>query len=470
VIFEFPRTLVALAAAVALAVAGCSSSQSAPVASSSLSRVALSAASARAATAANPSSAWPTYHASVSRSGDAGPLVPALSGALRRGWSAHLDGAVYAEPIIIGSTGIVATEHDTAYALSLKTGKIVWARHFGTPVPTSALPCGNINPLGITGTPAFDQASGLIFVVTETTGAVHTLWALAAGSGAVRWHRNLDVTRRDRHAEQERAAVLVVGKRVIVAFGGLYGDCGNYIGYVTATATSGRGSTAVYAVPSAREAGSWAPAGPVEGPGGRIYLSLGNGAATTGSWDGSDSVIALDPTTLRRVAAFAPTSWPADNANDLDLGSSSPVPVMGKILITGKRGTAYLLAPSLGGAHQIGGQLASRRVCSAYGGAAFRGADVYLPCTTGLRKLTIGAHSISNGWQAAGIPGSPVLAGNMAYVLRPSTWTFYELALNTGRVVRSLSVGGRCSRFATPTVVSGHAVLVPTNTGVVEIL
>ena len=109
-------------------------------------------------------------------------------------------------------------------------------------------------------------------------------------------------------------------------------------------------------------------------------------------------------------------------------------------------------------------------VCSAYGGAAFRGADVYLPCTTGRRKLTIGAHSISNGWQAAGIPGSPVLAGNVAYVLRPSTGTFYELALNTGRVVRSLSVGGRCSRFATPTVVSGHAVLVPTNTGVVEIL
>ena len=71
---------------------------------------------------------------------------------------------------------------------------------------------------------------------------------------------------RNRKAEQERSALLVEHGRVVVSFGGLAGDCDNYVGYVTSTSVAGSGRTFHYAVPTAREAGMWSPAGPVLGP------------------------------------------------------------------------------------------------------------------------------------------------------------------------------------------------------------
>ena len=44
------------------------------------------------------------------------------------------------------------------------------AHHLGTPVPRSTLQCGDIDPLGITGTPVYDQGNGLVYAVAETPG------------------------------------------------------------------------------------------------------------------------------------------------------------------------------------------------------------------------------------------------------------------------------------------------------------
>ena len=55
---------------------------------------------------------------------------------------APLDGAVYGQPLVVGGTVFAATENDTVYALDPVTGKAVWQSHLGTPVPRSALPCG----------------------------------------------------------------------------------------------------------------------------------------------------------------------------------------------------------------------------------------------------------------------------------------------------------------------------------------
>ena len=50
---------------------------------------------------------------------------------------------------------------------------------------------------------------------------------------------------RYRTAEQQRGALTVAGGRVYVPFGGLDGDCGNYVGYVAAPRTDGTGTVAV---------------------------------------------------------------------------------------------------------------------------------------------------------------------------------------------------------------------------------
>jgi outer membrane protein assembly factor BamB len=404
---------------------------------------------------------WPTYHRTGRRSGHTSPAVRTP---LHHSWTAHLRGAVYGEPLIVGKTLIAATEKDWVYGLSAKTGARKWRRHLGTPVPLSSLPCGNIDPLGITGTPAYDSKTGSVFVVAETTGGHHTLWALNASTGRKRWHRSLDVEKnRNRKAEQERSALLVTDGRVITTFGGLAGDCDNYVGYVTSVATSGRGKIFDYAVPTAREAGMWSPAGPVTGQNGRIYVASGNGAELHGKWDKSDSVTELTPIRLHRLAVFAPKVWRQDNIQDLDLGSSSPVPVDHRLVIAGKRGTVYLLRPSLGG---VGSAVAQLAGCHAFGGAAISGHTVLMPCKgeTAIRALKVTKHSLRWSWTASNVYASPVIAGKRVYAADSGSGDLFVLRLSTGTVVQRVHAGS-LTHFPSE-VVDGGRVFVPTLTGV----
>ena len=68
-------------------------------------------------------------------------------------WNTPLDGAVYAEPLVVGGHVIVATENNSLYSLNADTGQVEWQTNIGIPATRSELPCGNIDPLGITGTP-----------------------------------------------------------------------------------------------------------------------------------------------------------------------------------------------------------------------------------------------------------------------------------------------------------------------------
>jgi outer membrane protein assembly factor BamB len=408
---------------------------------------------------------WPTYHGDNQRTGVS--TSDPLQQPLREAWSAGLDGAVYAQPLVIGDAVVVATENNSVYALDAASGEIRWRRHLGEPVPLSDLPCGNIDPLGITGTPVYDEKTGDVFLVTETAGVQHTLWAIDVRTGRPQWDRSLDVVdSRDPDAEQQRSALLLAGDRVYVAFGGLFGDCGNYVGYVAGVATDGNGAVLHYEVPTTREAGMWSPAGPVLDESGRhIYVASGNGEQVDGDYDGSDSVIRLS-LDLRRTAFFAPDTWPEDNAADLDLGSSSPVLVGDKVVIAGKRGTVYLLdADDLGG---IGGELSSLDGCAAYGGAARSSADggVILPCVDGIRALDVTGNRMSWEWQAD-VAGSPAVAQDVVYSLDLDAGALVQIDLESGKELGRVDVGA-VSRFSTPVPV-GSRVYVGTIDGVVAV-
>ena len=308
-----------------------------------------------------------------------------------------LDGAVYGEPLGVGGRVIVATEGDSVYALDPANGRVVWRRHLGTPVPLSSLPCGNIDPLGITSTPVYDRTSGSLFVVAEISGPRHVLFALAASTGVVRWSRSVDLPGDNPLAHQQRAALALGNGYVYVGFGGLAGDCGAYRGKVVGVPVTGHGATIAYRVPVAREGAVWATGGPVLDAHGNLYVSVGNGSSTT-TYDGSDSVLELSAT-LQLRSRFAPSRWAQDNATDADLGSLSPVLVPGGwVFIAGKSGIGYVLRQgALGG---VGGQVSSRAVCAAFGGAAQTGSTIYVPCTDGLRMIQIGSGgSIQLGWQ-----------------------------------------------------------------------
>src|SRR5919202_2194048 len=178
--------------------------------------------SRRATPARLTGSDWTMYHADPARTGYVAGLPNPTR--LTRLWTKQLDGAVYAEPLVVAGRVVVATENDTLYALDARTGRVQWRLPVGSPVPLSALPCGNIDPLGITGTPVYDPRTGLVFAVAEIMGPAHILVGVDVKTGHLRVRRAIDPPGMDPQVEQQRGALALWGNRVYVAFGGLYGD------------------------------------------------------------------------------------------------------------------------------------------------------------------------------------------------------------------------------------------------------
>src|SRR5215471_12169244 len=127
------------------------------------------------------------------------PLITQASAASTHrdlAFSAPLPGPTYAQPLYVnnGPGGrpalIVATEQNAVLALDAGNGSQIWASNLGSPVPLSQLPCGNIDPLGTTGTPVIDPDGRVIYVAAMTTpdGGVtmqHRIFALSLDDGSI---------------------------------------------------------------------------------------------------------------------------------------------------------------------------------------------------------------------------------------------------------------------------------------------
>jgi hypothetical protein len=407
---------------------------------------------------------WTTYGGSASR-GSAVPSGPNPSHPAVA-WRAPLDGQVYGSPLAVGGRVVAATESNSLYALSGTTGQVLWRRHLADPVPGAELPCGNIDPLGITGTPVYDPATRLVLAVATERGPRHVLYGVNVATGQVRLTRVVDVPGMDPATHLQRGALLLHGPTVYVPYGGNYGDCGQYQGRVVAVPTRGSGPLRSFAVPTRREAGIWAASGPALLPGGDLLVTTGNGAAAGGSWDSSDALLRLSPDLVLRDG-FAPTAWAQENSADADLGSMGPLLLPGgrRAVVAGKGGNAFLLdTDHLGG---VGGQLASLSGCHAYGGGAVSGALVVLPCTDGLLQVRVVGDRLVRGWRASqDVAGSPLLVGGTVWSVQQDG-TLYGLDLATGAQRARLGVGA-ATRFAKPAL-TGGLLLLPTKAGVTAV-
>jgi outer membrane protein assembly factor BamB len=375
----------------------------------------------------------------------------------RQAWRASLDGDIYASPLIVSGHVLVATENNTVYSLDIFTGAVVWQKHLGDPVDASSLPCGNIGPVtGITGTPAVDVASGRLYVVAFLRGFRHDLFTLSLADGSVLGQRIVDPLASTPSVQQERGALAIGSGRVYIPFGGLYGDCGNYHGYVVAVPMEG-GLATTYRTPVATEAGIWSPMGPSVAATGAVYVVTGNGSPTQ-TFGYSNSVVELTPDMQMR-SFFAPRNWNALDAGDVDLGSvgAALVPSIERVLTVGKQGVAYLLrSDQLGG---IGGEVTSRSICNgAFGGTAVSGATVLVPCVDGLVALTLTPASIGVAWHVARPRvGSPILSAGAVWAIEPDTATLYALDPASGAVLFSASIGA-ARHFSTPAATEGFVV------------
>ncbi|HVS29649.1 MAG TPA: PQQ-binding-like beta-propeller repeat protein [Solirubrobacteraceae bacterium] len=457
-----------LAAALALTTTACASSSGV---SGPAPRATTATAPAPGAAAAKPrakaadSVDWPTYHRDPLRTGF-DQSVPQTTGAGEEWRSQDLDGKIYASPVVAGNTVIVATEGNSVYALDPTTGKVSWRQQLGAPVSGGSLPCGNIDPSGITSTPVIDPAGGTVYAVAFVAPARHVLFALDLTNGSVRFQRAVDAPGSDPRVQQQRGALALSQGRVYVPFGGLYGDCGAYHGYVVAAPADGGGGRLLsYRVRSAREAGIWAPSGPAVDGQGNIFVTTGNGSSTT-RFDYGNSVLRLSPT-LKLRDYFVPSNTTSLNRSDTDLGSVGPALLPNdRVFQIGKEGVGYLLnARRLGKRHP----LASRHICSAaFGGTASDGANVYVPCVDGIVAVRTGSHRLSVAWKGPGFrAGPPIVAGGAVWTLDLDGGVLYALSAADGSVIAKTSVGS-VAQFTTPAESAGR-VLVAAGTRVVAV-
>jgi outer membrane protein assembly factor BamB len=406
---------------------------------------------------------WPMYHGTPDHAGHA-PGMPAAGAQLTRIQSLKLDGPVYASPLVIHAMTIVATENDSVYAFN-QAYQQVWKQNLGSPSPREERQCGDIDPLGITGTPIYDAATNHIFAVAELNGSVrHELVALDPGTGAVAWTKSVDLPGVSPRDMQQRGALAITGGKVWVSYGAQAGDCGDYKGRVVGVPLDGGDGVVSYTPETKRGGGIWNPMGPTVDHDGNLLVVSANGAGFPGdAYDHTNTVLKLDGS-AKLLDSFAPSDWAENNRGDVGLGSQGVALVGGYAVLGGKSGPVYALRPDhLGG---IGGAVSQPNICKSFGGSAVSGNVVYLPCTDGVRAVQVDSGGqLKVLWHADGsINGSPVVGGGRVWVLDYDGGTLHALDPATGKSVAQVSVG-QANRFATPAL-AGANVIVGTLAGV----
>ncbi|MCU1501141.1 MAG: hypothetical protein JWM12_495 [Ilumatobacteraceae bacterium] len=397
---------------------------------------------------------WLTFDGGNDRRGlvAAGPDPSAIA----THWtSPELDGIVYGQALVGGGSVYVATEGNSVVALSTADGSVRWSTNLGQPVPRSSLPCGNIDPTGITGTPVIDADGATIYVVDFVMPGRHELVALSTTDGAVRWRHPIDPPGLSPLVEQQRSALSLANGKVYVPFGGLFGDCGPYKGAVVSLAADGSGDTASWIVPTEREGGLWAPSGLSIDANGNLFAATGNAASTdAAAFDYGNAVVRLDPN-LVLVDYWAPQDWPALSATDQDLGSQGPVPIDGtRLFVAGKAGVGYVLSSADLG--EIGGQISQLQLCdSAFGGAATNGTTVVVGCRQGVVAASVGADgNLTATWQVdSARTGAPVIAGAVAWVTSMDGHA-RAIELASGAVLADVQTASSLQGFPETTVTS----------------
>ena len=283
-------------------------------------------------------------------------------------WTRALDGQVYGSPLYFAGWVYVATENNLIYALDAETGQDLWALPYnlGLPALRSQLSCGNITPnVGITGTPVLDLETFTLYAVGLTRSPlVYKLAAVDMFTGeplpgfpvTIAPPVSPGITPAN---TSQRGALVLANGIVYVGFGGYFGDCGSYHGWVVGLDAYNPTTPQLYyrtpGTTTHRGSGVWAAGGLSADEYGFVYASTGNSfSAPAGGPDYSNAVLRLYPDltfTGDPADFFVPSNWRALNSADADLGSSPAMlipPQFGSItpsmvFITGKRGAGHLL-------------------------------------------------------------------------------------------------------------------------------
>ncbi len=415
---------------------------------------------------------WPGYHFDQARTG----AVPAGASLARatRAWSADLGGAVYGQPLIADGKIIAATETNRVVALRPSDGTVLWSVSLGTPLTDvgSVAGCGNVDPLGITSTPVIDSATGIVYVVGEVASGSsvhHQLEGLRIATGAVTLSENVDPPLPSGESPVhllQRASLALANGRVYVSYGGNYGDCGSYHGWVVGVEKAGAARKISFEVASDGEGGAiWQSGGaPAVDAGGNLYVTTGN--ANPNPPEGgpdpkqfTESVVKLTPG-LKPLASFKDTVAGGDE----DLSTGNPVLLPdGTLFAVGKTDIGYVLRQS-----DLSQKAAIKGICGSDpdGGPAYDAATnrIFVPCRGGGIQV-VDLTSGQAGQVLSGANSAPILIGTTLWAAQYPDGTLTEYDAASGTTLQSVSVGSSVPNFASPSTGLG-LLLIGTTRGV----
>src|SRR5258706_1314550 len=133
----------------------------------------------------------------------------------------------------------------------------------------------------------------------DDTGATerHRVFALSVDDGTVRagWPVDVSAAISQPHAfasafQNERGALALVGGTVYVPYGGHWGDCGTYYGWVVGIPAANPAGAKAWAT-RAPGGGIWAPSGPAS-DGTHLFVTTGN-TFTGNTWMDGEGLIRL---------------------------------------------------------------------------------------------------------------------------------------------------------------------------------
>ncbi len=308
---------------------------------------------------------------------------------------APLPGPMWAQPLYVsnGPSGvsalIAATDGNDVLALESATGATLWGVNLGTPVPQSAFDCGDINPVGISGTPVIDIASRIIYlnsVITPDGGKTkqHFVFALSLDDGSTLpgWPVEIGPSLRyggfsfNPGPQNQRGGLALSGRILYVPYGGHFGDCGDYRGWLVGVPVDDPSHPTGWAT-DALGGGSWAVGG-VAADDTFLYAATGNTFGAN-SWMGGEAIIRFTTGPLfsgDTADFFTPSNWLQLDIEDLDVGGAGPVLIdvpgatpSALVVALGKNGVAYLIDRSnfggIGTGDGIHGEgVTSELVCS----------------------------------------------------------------------------------------------------------
>jgi hypothetical protein len=300
----------------------------------------------------------------------------------------HVDGYVYAQPLVVTSQNIaggvhnvvyVATAHDSVYAFDADgtTTNPYWQTRFIdptdgiVPVPGADLTVGD--EWGITGTPVIDRGRNALFVVSRTKNMKNNTYhqyfhALDLSTGAEKPGSPVEIGGCVPGAgianangqvcfnamyENNRVSLALVNNVVYAGWASL-NDFGPYHGWIIGFDADTLSQVVTFnTTPNGQEGGIWmSGAAPgIEANGSLLFVS-GNGDFDPSKGNYGESVIrvAKSGSQFNVVDYFTPKNWAALEPPDLDFGSGGLLMLPDtnsahprQALVAGKEGRLYLI-------------------------------------------------------------------------------------------------------------------------------